>query len=120
MELRPLGVRILLLSPGFVQTNIGVNQAGTILPRHSLYGSFKKDIDDYVNHTSHAAGATPSEEAAEKIATTVLARNNLTYFTLAKGSTLVSFLSWLPRAFVLTLVWKQFTQKSRGVAVAQS
>jgi 1-acylglycerone phosphate reductase len=113
MELRPFGVRVLLLTPGFIQTNVTLNQTGTALPSDSLYTPFLADIRGYEDQTSSAAGATPLDEATEIIVSSVLASNPPRYLTLAANSTNVSILRWLPRTFVLSFLWRYFTRKSR-------
>jgi 1-acylglycerone phosphate reductase len=120
MELRPFGVHVLLVTPGFIQTNVMLNRTGTAPPSDSLYTPFLSDIRNYEEQTSSASRATPLEEATEMIVSSVLAKNPPRYLTLAVNSTIVSILRWLPRTFVLSFLWKYFTRRSRQPAVLQT
>jgi 1-acylglycerone phosphate reductase len=111
MELRPLGVRVLLLALGMVRSNIGaaVAAAHDFAPAPAFYDAFRKNIDARLGQGEDVMSA---DEYARCVADAALAQAPPRYLSFggqARGAWLLGF---LPRTMRLDLLWKTYSGKT--------
>lgn len=113
MECIPLNIRVLLVSPGAIKSNISKNESTIFnLPPDSLYGAFIHNIIARMNASQGLHVAMPNELFAKKVVQKALLPNPPYYMTLGGYSLKFWLLTWLPRSWVLWIMWKQHTQKA--------
>lgn len=111
MELKPLGLRAMLLTPGSVKSNLATNQAEVFrLPDNSLYKAYMKQIIGRMYASQEAGVSMPTETFAQLAVKKILATNPPLYVILGGNTLVFSLLRWMPRAFVLWLIWRRFSQ----------
>ena len=111
MELKPLGLRAMLLTPGSVKSNLATNQAQVFrLPDNSLYKSYLKHIVGRMYASQEEGVSMPTETFARLAVNKMLASNPPLYVVLGGNTLVVSFLRWIPRMVVLWLIWRRFSQ----------
>ncbi|KAG2055183.1 NAD(P)-binding protein [Suillus hirtellus] len=111
MECKPFGVKVVLVAPGSVKSNISTNQAATLeLSPTSIYKPYFDRVYERL-HLSQAKGCMPTDEFARRVVAKVLSPNPPTYISLGTSSRLFAFFHWLPHWLVLwilgsKLVWR--------------
>ena len=105
MECRPFNIKVLLIAPGGVRSNIAANWS-YIPPPDTLYAKYLDKI--LARQNISQSSPMPTDVFAEQVVTKALAPNPPSYMTLGKGSMLFRFLVWLPRKWVLSIFWKRF------------
>jgi len=105
MECRPFNIKVMLVAPASVKSNIAANQSYNP-PPDTLYAKFTEKIlaRIYISQNS----PMPTDVFAKKVVTKALAQSPPGYMTLGKSSTLFWFLTWFPRLWVLSFLWKSF------------
>ncbi|KIK37704.1 hypothetical protein CY34DRAFT_444357 [Suillus luteus UH-Slu-Lm8-n1] len=104
MECKPFGVKVMLVAPGQVRSNITANQAATLeLSPTSIYKPYFDRVYERLNG-SQAEGSMDADEFARRVVVKVLSPNPPSYISLGGMSSLFGFLSWLPRWLVLWIV----------------
>jgi 1-acylglycerone phosphate reductase len=109
MECRPFNIKVLLVSPGGVSSNLSANQSYNPAP-NSLYTKYTEKILARLNLSQSSPMAT--DIFAKQVVRKALASKPPSYMTLGSGSTFFWLLSWLPRAWVLSLLWNRFGKAS--------
>lgn len=98
MECIPLNIRVLLVSPGAIKSNISKNESTIFnLPPDSLYGAFIHNIIARMNASQGLHVAMPNEVFAKKVVQKALLPNPPYYMTLGGYSLKFWLLTWLPR-----------------------
>ncbi|PCH34060.1 oxidoreductase [Wolfiporia cocos MD-104 SS10] len=111
MECVPFNISVVHLAPGGVKSNIAANFIDKFsLPPDSFYLDYIDSIMRRLN-LSRSPKVMPTEEFARKTVAAVLSRNPPRYMTLGMASGLFKFLQWLPRGFVLWMMWRSFVGK---------
>jgi 1-acylglycerone phosphate reductase len=105
MECRPFNIKVLLVAPGGVRSNISANQSYNPAP-NTLYAKYMDKVMGRLKMSQHSPMAT--DVFARQVVSKALAPRPPSYMTLGRGSVLFRFLTWLPRAFILSLLWKRF------------
>ena len=109
MELKPFGIHVLHVAAGAVKSNIATNGLSHFsLPENSLYGKFVPNIIDRAN-SSQDYTSVPTKTFAKKVVENALKQNPPRYMTAGGRSFFFSIVWWLPRGFVLYLMWKRFS-----------
>ncbi|KAG9317987.1 hypothetical protein JVU11DRAFT_47 [Chiua virens] len=104
MECKPFGVKVMLVVPGMVTSNIAQNQAATLTPSPmSMFRDYESKIYRW---TSQKEGCMDPSEFARKVVTSTLSATPPPYMTLGTGATLFYFLQLLPRQYVLHMMYK--------------
>ncbi|KAG1765764.1 hypothetical protein EDD22DRAFT_391475 [Suillus occidentalis] len=112
MECKPFGVKVMLVAPGAIRSNISTNQAATLdLSTTSIYKPYFDRVYERM-HISQAEGSMPTDEFARRVAANALSPNPPTYMSLGGGSRVFAFLHWLPHWLVLwimgsKMVWRK-------------
>ncbi|KAJ7162512.1 NAD-P-binding protein, partial [Mycena filopes] len=108
MECKPLNVKVMLIIPGGVKTNVAQNAARRFeLQPTSLYTKYYQCIVNRV-WASQTASSMSADDFARLVVTKALMRDPP--FRLSIGSYTVTFgiLKWLPRLWALNFMWKTF------------
>ncbi|KAG2079307.1 NAD(P)-binding protein [Suillus decipiens] len=104
MECKPFGIKVILVAPGAVQSNISANQAATLkLSPTSIYKPYFDRVYERL-HISQGKGCMPTDEFASRIVAKALSPNPPTYISIGGGSGLFAFLHWLPRWLVFWII----------------
>lgn len=104
MECKPFGVKVMLVAPGQVRTNITANQAATLeLFPTSIYKPYFDRVYERLNG-SQAKGSMDADEFARRVVAKALSPSPPSYMTLGGKSRLFGFFQWLPRWLVLWIV----------------
>jgi 1-acylglycerone phosphate reductase len=114
MELQPLNIQVLHVAPGSIISNIASNAtASFVLAPDSLWSAYLPDMVRRIN-ASQGPNAMPSAVFARKVVGKALSRNLGFYTYLSEGgnAALFRFLRWLPRTWVLRLMWKTYSKKA--------
>lgn len=110
MECRPFNIKVMLVAPGGIKSNLAANQ-DYIPPPDTLFGKYLEKILAR-RDISQSSSPMSTDAFAKKVVTKALAPNPPSYLTLGKSSTLFWFLTWLPRNWVLSFFWKRFGDTS--------
>lgn len=101
MECKPFGVKVMLIAPGGVTSNIAKNQAATFtLSPTTMYKDYEQKITRRMN-ASQGRGSMDTDKFARKVVAKVLRASPPLYMTLGYNSTLFYCFQWLPRQWVL-------------------
>jgi len=109
MECRPFNIKVLLVAPGGVKSNIAANQAYNP-PSDTLYARFMERI--LARRDISQSSPMPTDVFAKRVVTKALAPTPPSYMTLGKSSMIFRFLTWLPRHWLLSILWKRFGEMS--------
>jgi 1-acylglycerone phosphate reductase len=111
MELRPLNVRVMLVEPGVIKSNLGQNNVTNFdgLPSTSLYKVFE---DTIINRLTVSQGpqSTPSAAFAKLVVDNALKATPPKYLSAGRASTLAWIGSLLPRSVWLNMSWSQYSK----------
>ena len=106
MECMPLGIDVVLVSPGGVKSNIAVNQGPDIrLPPGSLYSSYISSIRQK-QHAGQANDPMATDLFARTVVDELLMPRPPRYLTLGTGSLTSRILGWIPKGWVLRYMWR--------------
>jgi 1-acylglycerone phosphate reductase len=105
MECRPFNIKVMLVAPASVKSNIAANQSYNP-PPDTLYAKYTEKILARINISQNSP--MPTDVFAKKVVTKALAPSPPGYMTLGKNSMLFWFLTWFPRLWVLSFLWKSF------------
>ena len=110
MECKPFDIKVVLVTPGAVRSNIANNALPEFtMPEESFYKPFMRNIIARIN-TSQTGDSYPTEKFAEQVVNTTLTPK-LPLSFMSGGRTLIyKIFAWLPRSWVLSLVWWKFSQ----------
>ncbi|KAL7285530.1 hypothetical protein ACG7TL_000634 [Trametes sanguinea] len=117
MECKPLDIKVVLLAPGGVKSNIANNQAPRFkLPENSLYSAY---IDSMLAKLtmSQRGNSMPAEQFSQQVVSAVLKPQPPRYMTLASMSGMYKVLKWLPRTWVLNMFWRRLGEGPRLAAL---
>jgi short-subunit dehydrogenase len=104
MECKPFGVKVMLVAPGQVRSNIFANQAATLeLSPTSIYKPYFDRMYERLND-SQPKGSMDTDEFARRLVAKVLSPNPPSYISLGGMSGLFEFFCWLPHWLVLWIV----------------
>ncbi|KAF5346151.1 hypothetical protein D9758_009941 [Tetrapyrgos nigripes] len=111
MECRPLGVKVVLVNPGAITSNIVKNQGSQamdyILPEDSFYKDYIPAIvSTMFQSQSKRYGTMDTSDFAEKVSQKILSKNPPMLVRLGGGAGIMKLLQWLPRTWALGLMWR--------------
>lgn len=113
MECRPFNINVMLVSPRAIKSEIANNQnAHFKLPYDPLYGDF---VDNMIQRmgASQGANSMPTVAFAKLVVKKSLQTKTPSYITAGESSTAFHILKWLPRALVLWLMWRRFSEPAK-------
>ena len=103
MECRPFNIKVLLVAPGGVKSNIAANQTYNP-PPDTLYAGFTERV--LARRDVSQSSPMPADVFAKRVVTKALAPTPPNYMTLGKNSMIFWFLTLLPRHWLLSILWK--------------
>jgi len=92
-------IKVMLVAPGAVRSNIASNAAGYEVPPDSLFKQFTQAIHKRIM-ASQGDSAITAEEFSRQVVSQVLTTNPPEYMTLGGFSTMSAVAQWLPRSLV--------------------
>jgi hypothetical protein len=95
----------MLIAAGGVQSNIAAHQDYNP-PPGTLYAKYAERI--LAIRDVSRSSPMPTEVFAKRVVTKALAPSPPSYMTLGTNSLIFWFLSWFPRLWVLSRLWKRF------------
>ncbi|KAK0500590.1 oxidoreductase [Armillaria luteobubalina] len=111
MECRPLGINVMHVAPGSVTSNFAKNQEKWFsLPVNSLYTAFLPNIMERM-HASQTKSSMSNEEFSKRIVDQALAKSPPSYISVGGNAFLFWVFKWLPRTWVLGLLWRLYSKK---------
>lgn len=111
MELKPLNISVLHVAPGAVKSNIATNGVSRFnLQPGTLYADFAAMVHKRIA-SSQGSNSIPSQVFAQKVVASALRKSPPRYMTLGGNATLFKIFKWLPRGFVLYLMWRNYSKR---------
>jgi 1-acylglycerone phosphate reductase len=110
MELRPLGIKVLLFALGMVRSNIGANTEAVHdhKPSESFYDQYRANINGRLGQGSDVMSA---DTFARKTVDAVLSSSPPKYMTFGGQASSGWLFSFLPRSMRLNIAWKLYSSK---------
>ncbi|KZV89545.1 short-chain dehydrogenase/reductase family protein [Exidia glandulosa HHB12029] len=114
MELRPFGIKVLLLALGMVHSNITANNIAKHVapPVDSLYSQWRANIDARLGQGNDVMSA---EGFAKKTVAAALSSSPPNYMSFGGQANAAWLVSFIPRAKRLSLMWKLYSAKEPRV-----
>lgn len=111
METKPLGIKVILVAPGAVKSNIATNGAQNFqLSEDSLYKEYLPNIIQRI--FSSQERPMSSEEFSGKVVRQALNKNPGYFMTLGPNSLMFWFWKrFLPRMMPLNILWRVYSKK---------
>lgn len=110
-ECGPLGVSVMHVSPGAVQSNIAKNQESKFeMAENTLYASYLPSIMARIN-MSQGKNRMPTKDFAQQVVSGALKKNPPRYMMLGGFTWTFTILKWLPRAWALGFLWYIHSRK---------
>ncbi|KAJ7347093.1 NAD-binding protein [Mycena albidolilacea] len=105
MECQPLNVKVVLIAPGSIKSNISAKSAYTV-PEDSFYKSFEKQIK-HVMYQSQTKdyGVMDTDEFAAIVVGKISSPKPPQYLSIGGFTTKMWILKWLPRTTAEALIW---------------
>lgn len=111
MECKPLNISVFHVAPGGIQSNLSANGVLRFsLPDDSLYTAFIPNILQRI-HASQAPGSMSADAFAKEVVTKALRKSPPSYLSTGSNATLFAVFKWLPKAWVLWLMWRVYSKK---------
>ncbi|KAJ7608370.1 NAD-P-binding protein [Roridomyces roridus] len=108
MECRPFDIKVLLICPGGIKTNVAENASARFaLPEDSLY---KVYLDTIVKRmwASQVPTSLTAEEFARIVVDKTFKKGAPFYSTMGSHSAVFALFKWLPRMWALNFMWKTY------------
>ncbi|KAJ7130597.1 hypothetical protein C8R44DRAFT_613568 [Mycena epipterygia] len=102
MECQPIGVRVVLVSPGSIRSNISVKSAYTV-PDDSFYKALEKQIKHVIQTKEY--GVMDTDEFAHTVVGKIASSSPPQYLTLGGFTTRWWILKWFSRTTAEALIW---------------
>ena len=111
MKLKPFGINVMLVVPGGVKSNISKNHASTFkLPPNSMYKDYEERMIERMNLAANK-DSMPTDEFARQVVEKALCGTPPPYMSLGWNARKVAWYQWLPRQYVLGLMYKAMVWK---------
>jgi 1-acylglycerone phosphate reductase len=114
MELRPFGIKVMLLALGMIHSNIGTatESAHDFKPSPAYYDTYRRNIDIRLGQ---GTDVMPAEVFARKTVDAALSPSPPPYLSFGGQATGAWVLSLLPRSLRLNMLWKAYSDKTPKV-----
>ena len=106
-------IKVILVVPGAIKSNIANNVADYDLSPDSLFRQFTQIIHKRIV-TSQGANAMTAEEFSRRVVSQVLKRNPPEYMTLGGFATVFAIAQWMPRYVVRWVMWKIWNKRNHS------
>lgn len=112
MECKPFNISVLHVAPGGVTSNISTNSGSKYrLPETSLYQNFIPNIIQRI-YASQSPTSMPTDVFAKKVVSQALRKSPPLYMSLGGNAWLFVIFKWLPKVWVLRLMWRVYSKKT--------
>ncbi|KAH7890652.1 oxidoreductase [Phlebopus sp. FC_14] len=112
MECKPFGIKVMLVAPGGVKTNISKTHAAAFkLSPTSMYKDYEPKMVERMNASQNENSITAAD-FAHQVVDKALSANPPPYMTLGYNSTRFALYQWLPRQYVLGNMYRALVQKA--------
>jgi len=98
-------IKVVLVAPGAVRSNITKSAAGYTVPSDSLFRQYTQAIHKRIG-ASQGENAFTAEEFSRQLVPQVLSPNPPEYVTLGGFSRAFAIAQWMPRSFSRWVMWK--------------
>ncbi|KAI6026910.1 hypothetical protein PISMIDRAFT_121733 [Pisolithus microcarpus 441] len=113
MELRPFGIKVMLVAPGGIKSNLSKNHALTFkLPPTSHYADYEERLIETMNMAANK-DSTPTDAFAREVVANALATPPPPYLSLGWKTWTAYTLQWLPKQYVLELIYKAMVWRNK-------
>jgi 1-acylglycerone phosphate reductase len=114
MELRPFGIKVMLLALGMIRSNISANVAAIhdFQPAVSFYDKYRENINARLGQGEDVMA---SDVFARKLVDAALTPSPPQYMTFGGQASESWFFSWFPRSLRLSLGWKAYSAEKPKV-----
>jgi 1-acylglycerone phosphate reductase len=114
MELKPFNIKVMLVAPGAVQSNIADHSTAAFkLPPDSLYKGYLASIMYRMEYSQKVPGSYTAARFAAVVVDKALRRRPPFYLTLAPPSFLFTIFGWLPTALVRFILGRYFVTPAK-------
>jgi short-subunit dehydrogenase len=113
MECRPFNVKVMVVCPGGIKTNVSQNAATRFeLQPKSLYSEYLDCIMKRM-WASQIPSSMSAEQFAKIVAAKALGRYPPFYLTMGSHTVTFGILKWLPRMWALNYMWKTYATPAK-------
>lgn len=105
-------VKVMLVAPGAVKSNIVKNASGYEVPPESMFRQFTQIIHKRIS-ASQGQNSMSTDDFSRRVVSQVLDRNPPAYMTLGGFSTLGAIAQWLPRFLFRWAVGKMLNKRNQ-------
>jgi 1-acylglycerone phosphate reductase len=98
-------IKVMLIAPGAIKSNIANNAWGYELPPDSMFKQFTQIIHAAIR-ASQGKNSLPAEDFSRQVVSRVLSANPPEYMTLGGFSTVYAVAQWMPRFLLRWVVGK--------------
>ena len=106
-------IKVMLVVPGAVKSNIANNMAGYEIPPDSLFRQFTQIVRKRIE-ASQGDSAMSAEEFSRQVVSRVLTTNPPEYMTLGGLSAVFTVAQWLPRSLLRWVMWRAWNKPNRS------
>ena len=108
-ECKAFNINVVVFAPGAIKSNIADSamKAGLNVPETSFYRPY---LDSIVTRilSSQGSNSMPAETMAQKVVPATLSPRPPRYFSVGGFSLVYAIFAWLPKTWVLNLLWRKF------------
>lgn len=116
LECKPFNIKVMLVSAASVQSNIIGKHDSYQLPSESLYAGFFHNIRARLD-AARDKEAMETSAFAEEVISKADSANPPSYLLTGGKASTYKFMSYLPRSWVLSLVWNMFSKPEENLKV---
>jgi 1-acylglycerone phosphate reductase len=109
LECRPFDVKVMLVAPASIKSEIINKSDNYTLPAHSIYTSFLHNIRDRLE-AARTPDAMSTEGFAEEIIAKATSANPPAYVLTGGKAYMFRIMAYLPRWVVLNIVWNMYSK----------
>jgi 1-acylglycerone phosphate reductase len=109
LECRPFNVKVMLVAPAAIKSNIIGKSDDYSLPANSIYHAFAPNIRERLE-AARAPDAMPTDAFAAEIISKAVSANPPAYVLTGGKAYMFRFMAYMPRWMVLNTVWGMFSK----------
>lgn len=117
LECRPFNISVMLVAPGSIQSKIIAKNEDYTLPPNSIYGSFAHNIKQRLE-AARGPDAMPADAFAEEIIAKATGKSVPAYVLTGGKAGMFKAMAYLPRSWVLNIVWGMFSKPENKCELA--
>lgn len=110
LECRPFNIHVMLVAPSTIKSTMVGRFDEYQLPPDSLYQGFAHNIRERLDAARDPNATMPTEVFTEEVLNKAVSRNPPAYMLLGGKSGMFRVMAYLPRKWVLNIVWGMFSK----------